>query len=197
MNVSYLLNGEPAILYIPLNFIFWGFVAAYVLHILEESVLGEVFVDKVRLFWPEFTWGKFAGFNTILLSLEILSIILYEILGGAWVVFPLSLCFERVFNGIYHLWETINTRKFSSGLLSSVIFWILGYFVIRYAIVPGNIGTSEWITSAAIGLVVALAMTSMLAWGAMRIKKGNFESIFPNKTSQISGPRHPHPPSGR
>lgn len=169
MDITMLINGAPANVSLPLSFLFWGFVAVYALHILEESVLGDVFVEKVkRLYWPQYSWGKFAGFNTILMSLEILSIILYEAFGGAWVIFPLSLFAERFFNGFYHLWETISTRKFSSGLLTSVISWILGYFVIRYAIIPGNIAPVHWIVSAIIGLCISLAMTGVLALGVMR-----------------------------
>lgn len=168
MNINLVSGAQEATLNIPLSFIFWGFVAAYALHILEESVLGDVFVGKVkRLYWPQYTWGKFAGFNTMLITLEILSIVLYEAFGGAWVIFPLSLMSERFFNGFYHLYETLKTGKFSSGLLTSVIFWILGYFVIRYAIVPGNIAASFWIPSAAIGLLISLAMTGVLVFGIM------------------------------
>jgi hypothetical protein len=37
---------------IPISLIFWAYVAVDAVHILEESVLGEVFVDKVRAtFW--------------------------------------------------------------------------------------------------------------------------------------------------
>jgi hypothetical protein len=47
MNITF--TTDPNIsLSIPIQLLFWGFVAVYVFHILEESVLGESFVDKVR-----------------------------------------------------------------------------------------------------------------------------------------------------
>jgi len=62
---------------IPIELIFWGVVAAYVVHILEESTLGEIFVEKVKKrFWPEYSWRKFFGFNTILLCLNIVAILI-------------------------------------------------------------------------------------------------------------------------
>jgi hypothetical protein len=36
------------ILHIPLNALFWISVGTYVFHIFEESVMREVFVDKVK-----------------------------------------------------------------------------------------------------------------------------------------------------
>lgn len=148
---------------IPISLIFWGFVAAYVVHILEESVLGEVFVEKVKKnFWPEYSWKHFFGFNSLLMSLNVIAIVTYETLGGAWLIFPLSLALERCLNGFWHLGETILTRKFSSGLLSSVLVWMLTYFLIRYALLKGEISISYFALSALIGAVLTSLMLGSL-----------------------------------
>jgi hypothetical protein len=45
---------------LPISFIFWGFVIVYTIHILEEAVLGETFVAKVKNhIWPDYSWHKF------------------------------------------------------------------------------------------------------------------------------------------
>lgn len=89
------------------------FVVAYVIHILEESVLPEVFVQKVkRLYWPAYGWTKFFRFNAVVLSLNIAAVIVYEGLRGSSIVFPLSLACERIFNGFYHFGETVRTGHF-------------------------------------------------------------------------------------
>jgi hypothetical protein len=143
-------------LLIPISLIFWGNVIAYIFHILEESVLGEVFVDKVRrLYFSGYGWKYFAGFNTVLLSVNIAAVLLFEGLHGAWVILPLGLLLERMLNGVYHLAETIRLKTFSSGLLTSVIVWLLGYFTIRYAIVRGEIETQYLIAAAVIGVILA------------------------------------------
>jgi Protein of unknown function with HXXEE motif len=151
---------------IPISLIFWAYVAVYAVHILEESVLGEVFVDKVRAtFWPEYSWRKFFWFNTLLMSLNICAVLVYESLGGAWLVFPLSLALERCLNDFWHLGETIVTRTFSSGLLSSIPTWILTYLVVRYALLKGEISIAYFACSAVIGAsVTALMMGSLLAF---------------------------------
>jgi hypothetical protein len=89
---------------IPIELVFWGVVAAYIVHILEGSILVEVFVEKVRKrFWPEYSWRKFFGFNTILLYLNIVAILIYTTLGEGWIIFPVVLTSERIFNGFWHL----------------------------------------------------------------------------------------------
>ena len=144
---------------IPIEIVFWGVVAAYVIHILEESILGEVFVEKVRKrFWPEYSWSKFFGFNTILLCLNIVAILTFTTVGVGWIIFPLALTFERIFNGFWHLIETIVTRKYSSGLLASVLTWILGYLIIRYSFLRGEISDSQLAIAVFIGLLITIAM---------------------------------------
>jgi hypothetical protein len=148
---------------IPIELIFWGVVAAYVIHILEESVLGEIFVDKVRnRFWTEYTWHKFFGFNAILLSLNIIAIVIFTVLGGGWIIFPLGLAFERIFNGFWHLGETLITRRYSSGLLASVLTWILGYLIIRYSFLKGEISGIYFSIAIIIGLLITGAMLGTL-----------------------------------
>jgi len=181
MNVVISVGAKDATIVIPINLALWGFVIAYVIHILEESILPEVFVDKVkRLYWPQYDWTKFFGFNALLLSVNIASVINYESLGGLWIIFPLSLACERIFNGFYHLVETIRTKAFSSGLLSSVITWILGYLVIRYSVMKGEISLLQFGISVSIGFVLFVSMIIPLVTGKMKNIKWqpNLRSYF-------------------
>lgn len=158
---------------LPISLCFWGFVVVYILHIMEESVLGEVFVEKVKKkIWSDYNWKKFFGFNAILLSLNIAAVLLYENLGGAWIILPLGLACERLLNGLYHFGETVITRKFSSGLLTGVLTWILGYLVIRYAAAAGQIESSSMIGALVIGFVMeAMMIGSMIVMRKMEAKK--------------------------
>lgn len=38
--------------------------AAYVIHVIDESLLRGSFGQKVRQHWPEYSWTKFLWFNT-------------------------------------------------------------------------------------------------------------------------------------
>jgi hypothetical protein len=100
-----------------------------VIHILEEALLGENFVDKIkRLYWKGYSWKRFFWYNTGLIILNVAAILFYENRGGGTILFPLILASERCLNGLYHVWESIRFNTFSSGLLTSVLFWILAYF---------------------------------------------------------------------
>ncbi|MGD0965657.1 MAG: hypothetical protein ABSA57_17340 [Candidatus Acidiferrales bacterium] len=49
---------------LPLTVSFWFMVAAYVICVLDESLLGGSFVEKIRQhWWPEYSWTKFFWFN--------------------------------------------------------------------------------------------------------------------------------------
>jgi hypothetical protein len=67
---------------IPLIYAFWFMLASYVIHILDESLLGDNFVQKVREhWWPGYSWEKFFWFNTGYLLIMATSIVLYNRLG--------------------------------------------------------------------------------------------------------------------
>jgi hypothetical protein len=68
---------------VPRIFSFWFMVAAYVIHVLDESLLGGSFVEEVQQHsWPEYSWRKFFWFNTDYFALMITSVVLYDLLGG-------------------------------------------------------------------------------------------------------------------
>ena len=50
---------------VPLIFSFWFMLGAYVIHVIDESLLGGSFVEKVQqIWWPQYSWRKFFWFNT-------------------------------------------------------------------------------------------------------------------------------------
>jgi hypothetical protein len=69
----------------PLIFTFWFMVAAYVIHVLDESLLGGSFVEKVRQhWWPEYSWTRFFWFNTGYFTVMIASVVAYDLLDAEW-----------------------------------------------------------------------------------------------------------------
>ena len=85
---------------VPLIFSFWFIVAAYVVHVLDESLLGGSFVEKVRQhWWPEYSWTKFFWFNAGYFILMIASVVTYDLLAGVWLLLPLAWSIERFSNG--------------------------------------------------------------------------------------------------
>ena len=150
---------------LPVNFVFWGYVAAYVIHLLDESLMGETFVVMLQKdFCPRIHWKHFFVGNTFLMSLLITANVVYDILGHAWIIAPLSFVFLFVTNGVLHLIATIMWRKYSPGLVSSLLYWLLFYFLLRYAILPGTIPASSTIMSALIGSFITVLMIACLVW---------------------------------
>jgi hypothetical protein len=147
----------------PLNVLFWGMEAAYLIHCLDETIAGGGFVSMVKgKFWPEYSARKFFWFNTGLHVINVVGIILYEILGGAWVIFPLSISWLFVTNGLWHVMGTVMFKEYSPGLMTSPLYWIIMYFIIRYSLLPGNILLSHFIISVVIGTVLTILMIGQL-----------------------------------
>lgn len=157
MGNSYSRLSVIDVMEITLNILFWGFVIAYLIHVIEEIAVGEGFIEMMRTtFYPEYSGKMFAGFNTMIFLVFISGIILYELFGGVWVIWPLSFAFMFVTNGIWHLLQTIITRKFSSGLITSPIYWILLYFIIRYFLLLGEILLTYFFIAGVIGTIMTL-----------------------------------------
>ena len=145
---------------VPLIFSFWFMVAAYVVHVLDESLLGGSFVAKVREhWWPEYSWTKFFWFNAGYFILMIASVVAYDLLGKPWLVFPLAWSIERFSNGLWHLWWAIHFREYSPGLVTSVLMWMTTYFIVRYRPAAPPITTTTVVPALAIGLGAAIFLS--------------------------------------
>lgn len=117
---------------IPLRYLFWSTLSAYIVHILEEIVVNGGFIAGVRQYiWPTYPTQSFIITNTILIILIAASILIYERRGGKWVIFPLAWAIERSMNGLFHIWWSINFATYSPGLLTNVILWIILYLIIK------------------------------------------------------------------
>ena len=100
----------------PWILVFWVMVASYVVHVLDESLLGGSFVAKVQEhWWPEYSWTKFFWFNAAYFAIMIASIVVYDFLLGFWIIFPLAWLIERTCNGLWHLWWTFTSGNIPQG----------------------------------------------------------------------------------
>lgn len=148
---------------IPLNILFWAMEAAYLVHCLDETVAGGGFVDMVQKhFWPEYSGRMFFWFNTLLHVVNIATIILYEVFGGAWVIAPLIMSWLFVTNGLWHVLGTAMFREYHPGLVTSPLYWIIMYFIIRYGLLTGEIEMSHFIISMVIGTILTVLMIGSL-----------------------------------
>jgi hypothetical protein len=141
-----------------LDLLFWGVLSAYVVHIVDEALLGGGFVAKVQEhWWPEYRTDMFFWFNTGYLICMTASILLYERWGGAWVILPLYFTFERALHGItVHLWWTIRYREYSPGLVTCILFAQLLYFVTRFGLIPRLFSPTEYVIGGILGAMAAV-----------------------------------------
>ena len=141
---------------VPLILSFWIMVAAYVIHVLDESLLGGSFVEKVQKhWWPAYSWRKFFWFNTGYFVIMISSVVLYDIFGGSFVILPLAWAIERTCNGFWHVWWAVRYREYSPGLVTSILIWMDSYFILRYRPASEAVSGTEWGVAAIIGLLAA------------------------------------------
>ena len=113
-------------------------------------------------FWPEYTARKFFWFNFLLHGINITTIIAYEILGGSWIILPLSMCWLFVTNGFWHVLEALLFREYSPGLATSLLYWIIMYNIARYGLFSGRISLQAFITSALVGSTATILMIGSL-----------------------------------
>jgi hypothetical protein len=139
-------------MHLPLIFSFWFMVAAYVVHVLDESLIGGSFVEKVREhWWPQYSWRMFFWFNAGYFAIMIASVVTYDLLGGAWLILPLAWSIERMCNGLWHVGWTIYFREYSPGLVSSILMGMNFYFILRYTPPEESIGRGVWTPALIIG----------------------------------------------
>lgn len=85
----------------------------------------------------------------------IASVVVYDLRGGSWLIFPLAWSIERLCNSIWHVWWAIRFREYSPGLVSSILIWMDFYFIVRYRPVAENIAPRTVWGAVVIGLLAA------------------------------------------
>ncbi len=117
-----------------LSILFWAFFAAYIVHLLDETILNGGFVQwVVDNFWPTYTLRMFFWFNAAAVGLIALGNVLFDSLGGHWVILPLVWVAGFASHSLtVHLYWTFRRETYSPGLVSSSLYLVLFYLVARY-----------------------------------------------------------------
>ncbi len=139
----------------PVDVLLWAFLASFAMHIVDESTMNGGFVRWIqRSFCPTYTPRMNFWFNSAFILGIAASNVLYEVFGGHWIVLALICPFAFAFHGItVHLFWTIRQDNVSPGLATSVIYWIVLYFLIRYGFVAGQIAPADFWTGAVLGVL--------------------------------------------
>src|SRR6266705_2534679 len=115
-----------------LNLLFWAFLASYIVHILDETLLNGGFVQWIAdNFWPTYTWRMFF-----------------------WIILPLICLAGFVTHAAtVHVFWTIRRDTYSPGLLTSLLYVMIFYLLIKYGLGPHLMTGTDF----AIGTVAGVA----------------------------------------
>jgi len=161
-----------------LSLLFWALLASYIIHILDEALLNGGFVQWIAdNFWPTYTWRMFFWFNAGAIAAIATSNLLFDSLGGHWVILPLIWVAGFVTHvATVHVYWSIRRNTYSPGLLTSLLYVIVFYLLIRYGVGPHLMSGADF----AIGMVVGVATVGAFLTVGPTI-------LFP----RLTRPRHP------
>lgn len=138
-----------------LDVLLWTFLASYVIHIIDEKLMNGGFVLWFQTsFWPTYTARMNFWFNGGAVLAIAGSNLLADLLGGHWVILALIWPFGFALHGItLHLFWTIRQQNLSPGLVTSVLYWIMAYFFVRYGLLTGQIDAADFWTGVLLGVL--------------------------------------------
>jgi hypothetical protein len=138
-----------------LSIIFWAFFASYIIHILDETLLNGGFVQWVATnFWPTYHMRMFFWFNAAFLIAIAASNMIFDSFGGHWIILPLIFVAGFVTHVVtFHLYWTIRLNTYSPGLVTSLLYLVIFYLLIKYGLGNNLISCTDF----AIGTVAGVA----------------------------------------
>ena len=146
-----------------LSLLFWALLASYIVHILDATLLNGGFVQWiVDNFWPTYTWRMFFWFNAGAIAAIAISNLLFDSLGGHWVILPLIWVAGFVTHvATVHAYWTIRRNTYSPGLLTSLLYVIVFYLVIRYGLGSHLITDADFAIGTVVGVVTVGAFLTV------------------------------------
>lgn len=139
-----------------LDLLFWALLASYAVHLLDETLMNGGFVKWVsRNFWPSYDDRMFFWFNAGAVVAIAVSNGLFDVFGGHLVVLPLFWVSGFVVHGLtVHVFWTVRQHSYSPGLITAVLYWIVGYLVVRYGFAAALISPVDFWIGTVAGAVV-------------------------------------------
>jgi hypothetical protein len=147
-----------------LDVLLWAFLASYAIHIVDETAMNGGFIRWIQeSFWPTYTARMNFWFNGGVVAAIAVSNLLYDLVGGHWVILALIWPCGFAVHGItVHLFWTVRQRSLSPGLVTSVIYWIMAYFFVRYGFLAGQIASSDFWTGTILGVITVGAFLTFV-----------------------------------
>ena len=155
-----------------MNWIFYTFVAAGVLHVLEEYFYPGGFPDFMKRMSPSFAPFITTSFAIVINGLFLVLCILGAIVGRDALVFSLSIASLLVSNGLIHLMGSLRARRYAPGLITGVLLYIpLGIMAYSFFLNSGELSESQAIISVLLGLAYQIVPVGYLGLASV-LKRG-------------------------
>jgi Protein of unknown function with HXXEE motif len=95
----------------------------------------------------------FFWFNAGAIGAIILSNVLFDAFGGRWVILPLIWVAGFVTHALtVHVFWTIRRNTYSPGLVTSLLYCIVFYLIVRYAVATQEISGSDFVIGTILGV---------------------------------------------
>jgi hypothetical protein len=146
-----------------LSLLFWALFASYVIHLLDETLINGGFVQWIaENFWPAYTMRMFFWFNAGAIALLAVSNLLFDSLGGHWIILPLLWVAGFVTHvATVHLYWTIRRNTYSPGLVSSLLYVVVYYLLIRYGLGQHLMTGTDFAIGTIVGIVTVGAFLTV------------------------------------
>jgi hypothetical protein len=117
-------------------------------------LIGGGFATKVREhWWPSYTPRMFFFFNASFLAIVAACNLAYDLVGQSVFFLPLAFAVAFATHGVtFHLWATLRYRKYSPGLVTSTLYWMLVYLIGRHIREAAGPTSQVW-TGAIVGII--------------------------------------------
>ncbi len=138
-----------------LSILFWAFFASYIVHILDETLLNGGFVKWIaENFWPGYHVRMFFWFNAAFIGAIAAGNILFDSFGGHWVILPLIFVGGFVTHVLtVHLYWSIRLNTYSPGLVTSLLYVVVFYLLIRYGVGDHLISRKDFAIGTGVGIL--------------------------------------------
>ena len=137
-----------------MHWVFWAFVGAAVIHVVEEFGYPGGFLDAMKSLNPKIAPLVTAKVAITINSLFLLLCVIGAIIGGRNIVFSLSVASLLFFNALIHIGGTVKARRYAPGVVSGIVLYLpLSLYAYYLAVEAGELTLAGGIVSGLLGVL--------------------------------------------
>jgi hypothetical protein len=147
-----------------MDWIFWAFLGASVLHVTEEYGYPGGFLAGLREASPAFAPAATARFAFVINALFLALCVVAALVGARCLWLGLSIAALMLWNTLLHLGTSLKLRRYMPGTVTAVALYIpLGLFAYERFLASGRLDPTALAVSIALGLAWNLVPIGYLA----------------------------------